>query len=438
METTAALLDDLNTWLSRYVVLTPEQSTAVALWITHTYVFDSGDTSPYLIVSSAEKRSGKTRLLECLNSVVSAPIFTSSMTEASLFRAIDKWAPTLLIDETDALFKNGKRDPSERQEAIRAILNSGYRRGSYTIRCNGVGGRQDVEKLGIYCPKALAGIGHLPDTIRDRGLPIRLQRRTREEAIEPFRFRVGATEGPVFVDRLQSFRARWEVTLQRAEPVMPPELDDRAQDAYEILIAIAELAGEEWRARAVAALISLRGAEVAQEQSTGGQLLDDLAIVIPHLQGKHVATVDLLALLYEHGENPWEEWWGEATHKRAAMRLAKILREYGISRLTFRHAVGTAKGYETAALGATVARYAAERWEHGNIPANPEEKVVTSAEAVTTSESGDLQGLLPRYHLNDPMADSDEVSLFERGTSEWIATASASDLAEWKREVLDS
>lgn len=424
MDSTASLLDDLAEWLRRYVVLTPDQSTVTALWIMHTYVYDSGDTSPYLIVSSAEKRSGKTRLLECLNSVVHVPLFTSSMTEAALFRAIDKWSPTLLIDETDTLFQKGKRDPSERQESIRAILNSGYRRGSYTIRCNGVGGKQDVEKYGIYCPKALAGIGHLPDTIRDRGLPIRLQRRTRDEEIEPFRFRVAAAQGPVFEDRLGTWAALHGVALERAEPAMPTELDDRAQDAYEILVAIADLADA--HDRACEALVRLRDEGEGQEQSTGSQLMEDLATVIPYLQGKHVATVDLLAMLYEHGENPWEEWWGEATGKRASMRLSKLLREYDLAPGVFRSGGRTPRGYETEALEAVIGRYTPERSQRRNIPANGDIQVATSEDGVATSDSRDLQGMLRRCDL------------FERGSPEWIATASAADLETWKHEVLDS
>ena len=47
-----------------------------------------------------------------------------------------------------------------------------------------------LQTFSVYCPKAFAGIGDcLPDTIADRAIPIRLKRRTRDEAVERFRLR---------------------------------------------------------------------------------------------------------------------------------------------------------------------------------------------------------------------------------------------------------
>ncbi len=63
------LLLSLATYVRRYVVPTDEQADLIALWIVHTHALDAADTTPYLEVVSAEKRSGKTRLLEVLSTV---------------------------------------------------------------------------------------------------------------------------------------------------------------------------------------------------------------------------------------------------------------------------------------------------------------------------------------------------------------------------------
>jgi hypothetical protein len=62
----AALLEALAAFVRRYVVLSDEQAAIIALWVIHTHAFDAADATPYLNVFSAEKRSGKTRLLEVL------------------------------------------------------------------------------------------------------------------------------------------------------------------------------------------------------------------------------------------------------------------------------------------------------------------------------------------------------------------------------------
>jgi hypothetical protein len=49
--------------LRRYVVFPlQEQTTVIALWIAHAWLFRAADYTPYLFIFSASKRSGKTRV----------------------------------------------------------------------------------------------------------------------------------------------------------------------------------------------------------------------------------------------------------------------------------------------------------------------------------------------------------------------------------------
>src|SRR5262249_40284543 len=144
---------------------------------------DAAESTPYLAVTSAEKRSGKSRLREVLELLVRQPLPASNISDAALFRAIASTTPTVLLDEADAIFKARER------EDLRGLLNAGYRRGAVAYR---MGGRNKttLETFPVYCPKAFFGIGDfLPDTLADRAIPIRLQRRTREETVERFRRR---------------------------------------------------------------------------------------------------------------------------------------------------------------------------------------------------------------------------------------------------------
>jgi hypothetical protein len=66
----ATLLNELRSFVCRYVVLSECQATVIALWVLHTHLMDSFDVTPYLDINSAEKQSGKTRLLEVLKVMV--------------------------------------------------------------------------------------------------------------------------------------------------------------------------------------------------------------------------------------------------------------------------------------------------------------------------------------------------------------------------------
>lgn len=232
----AVLLDDVRAFVRRFVVLTDGQADAITLWIAHTHVFDAFGITPYLAITSAEKRSGKTRLLEVLELLVRGALQTANISDAALFRVIAERQPTLLVDEVDALF--GPKSP---REELRGILNAGYRRGSVVHRMGG-SNNTTLQSFTVYCPKAFAGIGNcLPDTISDRSIPISLKRRTRDESVERFRLRDVEADGHGLRDRLTDWLEPQRDYLHASRPKLPGQLDDRSQDVWEPLLAIADL-----------------------------------------------------------------------------------------------------------------------------------------------------------------------------------------------------
>jgi hypothetical protein len=186
----AQILDDVERFIKRFVVLTDDQAVVCTAWIAHTHTFRNAageytfDFTPYLNISSAERRSGKTRLLEVLDVLVDRPWFAVDVSLAVLYRKIHSERPTLLLDETDALF----RGDEERANAIRGLLNAGFEVRGCVDRVNmNMGGV--LETFHTFCPKALSGIGRLPLTVADRSLIIELRRRRPDEAVERFRMR---------------------------------------------------------------------------------------------------------------------------------------------------------------------------------------------------------------------------------------------------------
>ena len=312
------LLDDVRVFVRRFVVLTDAQADTIALWAAHTHVFEAFYCTPYLEITSAEKRSGKTRLLEALELLVRESLPTANISDAALFRVIDDKRPTLLIDEVDAVF--GKKSP---REELRGILNAGYRQGATTHRMGGSNNTQ-LQTFSVYCPKGFAGIGDcLPDTLSDRAISIRLKRRTRNVVIERFRLRDVGPSGASLRDRLADWLEPNEEHLAGSRPDLPDELDDRAQDLWEPLLAIADLAGGDWPERARRAALELSTGEEREDDSNTALLIRDIHDVFKSTGVEHLKTSALLEGLHAIEESPWGDWFGKLLSAHGLSRLLK-------------------------------------------------------------------------------------------------------------------
>lgn len=350
----AELLENLAAYVRRYVVLSDEQALLLALWTLHTHALDAADTTPYVNIKSAEKRSGKTRLLEVLSLVVSRPWLTGRVTAAVLVRKTSAEQPTLLLDESDAAFKADR----EYAEALRGILNTGFRRGGVTSLCVGQGANLTYKDFPVFCPKAIAGIGRLPDTVADRSIPIELRRRRATEKVERFRLRKAAAAAL----ELQRAAAAWAEAhledLKGREPDLPDELDDRAQDIIEPLLAIADAVGGEWPEKARrAARTLLAGEEREDSESLGVRLLRDLRGIFDNEKAEQLGTSTLLEKLCALDEAPWGSLRGEPLDPRG---LARLLKPYGARSTTLREGEATFKGYRRASFEDAWARYVVE------------------------------------------------------------------------------
>ena len=161
---------------------------------------------------------------------------------AALYRSIEKWQPSFVIDECDEAFVNNPE--------LRQVINSGWTRGQGVVRCDP--DTNEPRKFSTFTAKALASKGrNVPDTILSRAILITQKRRTRGEHVAHF----AHIDDDGFV-RLRSQLARWAAdngaTLGLARPTMP-ETDafmNRTASNWELLFAIADSLGEEAGARA--------------------------------------------------------------------------------------------------------------------------------------------------------------------------------------------
>jgi hypothetical protein len=382
----AAILDRLHTIITKYVILpSAEAVDAAALWIAASHAQPAWTHAPRLVIKAPEKRCGKSRFLDVISETCHKPIMTVNASTPAIYRSIGTDdPPTILLDEADTIF-GGKQ--AEANEDLRGLLNAGHQRGRPTIRWNQQ--KQQVEQIATFAMAALAGIGSMPDTIEDRAVVIKMRRRTSAEKVAPFRAR---RDGPA-LRQIAADLTGWlrcnMIELEQVEPAMP--LEDRAADTWEPLIAVADLAGGNWPARARTAALALNAArEGDAEYSDRLRLLIDCRTVFGDLDA--IPSTVLLERLKALPEAPWADFNGTGL---TAMKLGVLLREYeiGSENVRFGPPTGRVKGFHRAAF--------TDAWERYCPPAEPDE--VTQPYKPYQPYQDDVSPAHPRYGLLRPV-----------------------------------
>ncbi|MBV8484638.1 MAG: DUF3631 domain-containing protein [Verrucomicrobia bacterium] len=335
------MLREIMELLQKHVVMSEDQAVATALWILLTYLEAQVDTLPILAVTSPQKQCGKTTLLSILRRLVRKPLPASNVSAAALYRSVEKWTPTLLVDEADSFLKENNE--------LRGVLNAGHKRDmAYVLRANGE--TLEPERFSAWAPKAIACIGKLPDTLTDRSIEIRLQRRTKAEMITPLR-----DAAPETFDRLARQLCRWaldngeKVRINR--PQVPSILQDRAADNWLPLLAIASVFGGNWPDLALSAALDLRSGRDSEE-TVPIVLLVELQQIVK-ADADFFPTDEILEALNKNKEAPWADW----KHQMTAEKLAKILLPFGVKPRQKRHRGDPVRGYNKQDLKPVFERY---------------------------------------------------------------------------------
>jgi hypothetical protein len=367
----AGLLDQVGGWLGRYLSVPSEHCiTVIALWAAHTHVTEMFYVTPRLILDSAEPESGKTRVLELLNLLCRAPIFTMNTTIAALYRRLAGEQRTVLLDETDAIFAKGA---AQNHEDLRALLNAGYKRGATVDRCVPKGNEITVVEFPAFAPAALAGIaGNMPPTITTRAVTIHMRRRAPGEHLAEFIEEDALEEAAKIREPLGWWLDDVGEQLRSARPVMPEGVRDRQAEIWRSLLAVADAAGGTWPERARAACRHFVVATDPGELSLGVRLLADLREVFGDRD--RIFTAELLEKLRGLEEAPWADMYGKPIESR---RLSKMLGKYRVKPKLLKVDGNVARGYAREDLADVWQRY---------LPAIPAPSV-TPVTSVTTLAS---------------------------------------------------
>jgi Protein of unknown function (DUF3631) len=360
----AELLDEVHDTLTQYVVFANDhhQAPAVTLWIAATHAIPAWQHATRLIISSPQKRCGKSRLMDIVAGLSFSPLLCSDATTAAIFRSIgmdDNRIPTLFVDEADALWATKR--VAEQNEDLRALFNAGWQRNRPAMRC--VGPHQTPTPFNTFAMVAFATKAvRLPDTITDRAVNIDLERRAPGEKVARFRIRRDQPQ----LHSLREKLANWVRDSDRldalaaAEPSMPLGIEDRAQDAWEPLIAIADAAGGDWPNKARAACRALSGS--VDDDDLGTLLLADIRQIFKDTDKSFLASAagdpflpsaTLVGELRSIEESPWAE--EKSDTYITASKLAKRLKPFGVK--PEHNAAKTVRGYKLKSFRNAFRRY---------------------------------------------------------------------------------
>jgi putative DNA primase/helicase len=331
---TSALLRDVTDQITRYIATLGDRAIAPALWTMFSYIHKSATHSPSLLVTSPEPNSGKTTLLGVLSYLAHRALPSVSISGPMLFRSIEKWGPTFVVDEADtALVSNTD---------LKEVINSGWTRGQGVVRCDPE--TYEPRMFSTFAPKIVGMKGKkLPDTTLSRAIVIEMKRKQPDEIVADFEHMDN--------DDLHTLRrklVRWAADngdiLRTSKPEVPPGFYNRTRKNWQPLLAIAELAGDEAAQVARKAAKIIEGRKHVSETSLGTQLLADIRGIFDTEKIDAIHSGSLVDELNSDLEKSWAEYkHGKPLSQK---QLANMLDDFGIIPADVTVGSKRARGYQ--------------------------------------------------------------------------------------------
>ena len=337
------LVTALCSHIHKYVVLGVHQATAMAFWILHTWLLDQFRISPRLGITSPTKGCGKTTVLELLSMLVKRPKQAGSISPPALFRAIEQFQPTMLLDENEKYMEAGSD--------YHALLNEGHRRGATVLRV--LGEKLELREFSVFGPVAYAHNGKIPDDLQQRSIINELQRRRADEPVSELQLGCYAD-----LEQTAQMCARW-ADDHRLDIKAMPDMDgliNRVADNWRPLFAIADVVGGDWPDKVRAAAKAMTPLEA---DSIGTTLLVDTMAIFDQQSGEwadRMFSETLAEALAAIEGRPWAEW-GRAKKPITKNQLAQLLHGFHVTPQTVRIGSKSLKGYKRHQFDAVWQRY---------------------------------------------------------------------------------
>jgi hypothetical protein len=345
--------------VKKYLVLSDAAADVIALWVMHTWTVNAFTMSPRLAIVSPTKGCGKTTVLRLLNHIARRAKRAGSISPSALFRTIEQFQPTVLLDETEKYIEHGSD--------LHALLNEGHCKGGTVLRV--LGEKLELREFSVFGAMAFARNGRLPDDLEQRSMVIEMQRRRVDEELAELR-----DDRSEPLQQIAKMCARWAddygSMVADADPNM--EMINRDRDNWRPLFSIADVIGGDWpdRIREAAMVIAPRDSE-----TFGIMLLADIKMLFEERNTDRLASAEICDALAAMENRPWAEWKaskGASPKPITKNQLAQLLKPFHIVSDSVRISDHTPKGYYlhqfTEAFDRYLAPEGASETQHRNKP----------------------------------------------------------------------
>jgi len=147
-DSTDSLLEEIRSTIHKYVDISEKYEKLASWYVMTTWVYDELSTLSYLR-ALGDTGTGKSRFLDVIGNLCYKPIFISgAVTPAPIYRLIEQWKGTLMIDEGDL-----RR--SDAMNEVITILNCGFERNKPVIRCD-TNDPDKIQYFDTFGPKVIA------------------------------------------------------------------------------------------------------------------------------------------------------------------------------------------------------------------------------------------------------------------------------------------
>ena len=328
----AEIANEIMECLKEHVYLDNEaQYIAITLWIFLTYCFERFNILPMLLITSPTMRCGKTTLLSVLRSLVNRSLVASNISPAAVYRTVDKYKPTLLLDEADTgLAEN---------EELRGIINAMHTKDTaFVIRVGSKDMNFEPERFNTFCPKVVAMIGQPVCTWIDRSIQVKMERKPSDLRLKKL---------PIdYYKEKQTLRQR---LLKWASGLNVPKILDnnfdlvnnRAEDNWGPLIYISTTLGDGWFEKAREAMFMMEQRE--EDEDLRIELLRDVKTFLDESGARKVFSRELVEYLNGLEDRPWCDY----NHGRGVTMawMSRQFKTFGIQSKYIRRDGTVARGY---------------------------------------------------------------------------------------------
>lgn len=312
------LYNDLYGLIDEHMIIDEPLKVAFVLWVIFSYMVDIAEFAPLAWITAPERACGKSTLLSLFERVVNKPITGASMTPAVLFRIVEKYKPTVLLDEIDTWAKGN--------DELLGLINAGHsRHAPYVWRYDG--DEKSERAFNVFGAKVCSGIGSMKGTFASRAIKFELKRKTNQD--KPISSINAQSLPRTQTDLIKAKIQRWvndyrqkvdHVIVKKADSLQG--LQDRDFDNWYILLKIASVLGV--YDKALQACLAI--CQIEHEPSINEQLLSDIRDILGNRD--RINTTELLNALNDDAELQW------ATYNRGQPlsnhQLSKRLKQFGV------------------------------------------------------------------------------------------------------------